>query len=103
MQHPSRRQPGHPYSKTREQNPFFEKVEAPRHDPKQALRSSNLNLLMTGAGIDKIQLAEALEMNIARVAEYLEGTREFNETIAKHVEEQLGLEPKFLDTRRRRW
>jgi plasmid maintenance system antidote protein VapI len=99
MQHPSRRQPGHPYNKTREQNPFFEKVEAPRHDPKLALRSSNLNLLMTGAGIDKIKLSEALEMNIARVAEYLEGTRDFNEDVAKHVEEQLGLEPKFLDTR----
>ena len=101
MQHSSsRRQPGqHPYSRNREPNPFFEKVEAPRHDPKLALRSSNLNLMMTAAGIDKIKLAEALEMNIARVGEYLEGTRDFNEDVAKHVEEQLGLEPKFLDNR----
>ena len=101
MQQPSRRQPGqHPYARnSREQNPFFEKVTAPRHDPKTALRTANLNHLMQAAGIDKIKLAEALEMDIARVGDYLEGSRDFNEGIAQHVEEQLGLEPSFMDTR----
>lgn len=100
MQHPSRRQPGqHPHNRNREQNPFFEKVEAPRHDPKTALRTANLNHLMQAAAIDKIKLAEALEMDISRVGDYLEGSREFNQGVAQHVEEQVGLPSSWLDTR----